>query len=316
MNFSFVALQMVTVSLPILVGWAAHKLGFMDDDFDVRLSTLVLNVSMPCMILASLGSAGGLPSTGEMLWMLAATATILVVSGLLGYALALLMRAPVDERGIYQFIVMFGNCGFIGFPVVQAILGKGSLLLAAIGIIPSNILIFTAGVIMVSGEGGGWKRTLKDVAACFKTPVLISSLVVTACVALGISGFGVASDALTIVGELTTPAALLLTGSSIARYEPLSMLANWRAYVAAAGRLLAGPLLGLLLLRLLGQSLGFACPVNVLAIAVLQMAMPVASNGALYCLEYGKDAQPMMQGTFLSIILSILTIPLVVLLSQ
>ena len=126
MNFSFVALQMVTVSLPILVGWAAHKLGFMDDDFDVRLSTLVLNVSMPCMILASLGSAGGLPSTGEMLWMLAATATILVVSGLLGYALALLMRAPVDERGIYQFIVMFGNCGFIGFPVVQAILGKGS----------------------------------------------------------------------------------------------------------------------------------------------------------------------------------------------
>ena len=88
MNFSFVALQMVTVSLPILVGWSAHKLGFMDDDFDVRLSTLVLNVSMPCMILASLGSAGGLPSTGEMLWMLAATATILVVSGLLGYALA------------------------------------------------------------------------------------------------------------------------------------------------------------------------------------------------------------------------------------
>ena len=44
---------------------------------------------------------------------------------------------------------------------------------------------------------------------------------------------------------------------------------------------------------------------------VLEMAMPVGSNGTLYCLQYGKDARPMMQCTFLSIICSILTIPLV-----
>lgn len=48
-----------------------------------------------------------------------------------------------------------------------------------------------------------------------------------------------------------------------------------------------------------------------IATLVLEMAMPVGSNGTLYCLQYGKDARPMMQCTFLSIICSILTIPLV-----
>ena len=102
------------------------------------------------------------------------------------------------------------------------------------------------------------------------------------------------------------PAALLLMGSSIAKYRPLDMLTNWRAYVAVAFRLVIVPVACLAVARIWpGMTPMF------ITTLVLEMAMPVGSNGTLYCLQYGKDARPMMQCTFLSILCSILTIPLV-----
>ena len=83
------------------------------------------------------------------------------------------------------------------------------------------------------------------------------------------------------------------------------MLTNWRAYVAAAGRLVLVPLAGMVMLRVLGVAPG------IVAVLVLESAMPVASNGTLYAIQYGADTKPMMQGTFISIVASILTIPFV-----
>ena len=51
--------------------------------------------------------------------------------------------------------------------------------------------------------------------------------------------------------------------------------------------------------------------VNVLGIAVSQMAMPVAVNGTLLSMEYGGDTECMAQITFLTTAASILTIPIV-----
>ena len=125
----------------------------------------------------------------------------------------------------------------------------------------------------------------------------------------GWTDWGVLGDSISIVGEMTTPAALLLMGSSIAKYHPLDMLTNWRAYVAVAFRLVIVPVACLAVARVWpGMTPMF------ITTLVLEMAMPVGSNGTLYCLQYGKDARPMMQCTFLSIICSILTIPLVTML--
>ena len=88
------------------------------------------------------------------------------------------------------------------------------------------------------------------------------------------------------------------------------MLTNWRAYVTVAGRLLIVPLASLALARVWpGMNRIFILTL------VLDMAMPVGSNGTLYCLQYGRDARPMMQCTFLSIVCSILTIPFVTVLA-
>ena len=305
MEFAHVALEMVMVSLPILLGWAVCKLGLMSAQFERELSTLVLNVALPCLVLSSIFGNSKMPGGVESLQLMGGMLAFYVLAFVIACIMTALMRAPEGAKGVYRFIITFGNCGFIGFPVITAIMGKQALVYAAVGLIPANFFIFTVGIMLFSGMEGGRKKVLKSALACCKMPTLIASFIVLACMFTGFTNWGFVGDSIDLVGQMTTPAALLLMGASISHYKPVSMLTNWRAYVAAAGRLVVVPLAGMVLLRAVGVE------PYIVAVLVLESAMPVASNGTLYAIQYGVDTKPMMQGTFISIVASILTIPLV-----
>ena len=309
MDFGYAATQIIIVSLPILFGWGAHKLGMMDNAFDTKLSHIVLNICLPCSILSSLGSSGGLPSRSEALSIIGGELVVLICAIVLAYGLTAIMRPKHGTEGAYQFTVTFSNCSLIGFPVISAMLGEGAILVAAIALIPVNLAVFTLGIMMFAKSEGGLKRRLRDLAACCTSPTLIASVIVFICTIAGISSFGILDGSLSIAGALTTPAALLITGSSLANYKVRDMLSNWRAYVAAAGRLVFAPLLGLFALRALSVD------PTITAILVLEGAMPVGTNGILYSLQYGADVKPMAQATFLSVAGAVVTIPLVTLLA-
>lgn len=300
-----VVLQMVAVSLPILLGWGLHKLGVLDDALDTGLSRLVMNVGLPCSILASISSVAEQPATMVLLLIVASSFAAYFVAIAGAVLLTAALRVPNDVAGSYRFAIAFGNCGFIGLPVISAICGEEALLYAAIALIPANIVLFSGGALMFPARDGAPGNRWRSVAASLKSPTLAASVIVLALALAGITDLGVAGESLGIVGQMTTPLALLVTGSSIARYDPRSMLDNWRAYVATAGRLVIVPLVGLVVVRL------FPLDPYLVRIVVLDCAMPVATVGALFCLQSGMDAKPMMQITFLSVVASVLSIPLV-----
>ena len=159
--------------------------------------------------------------------------------------------------------------------------------------------------IYATADAGRPADRLRGVLASLKTPTLAASVAVLVLALAGVNRLGVAGQALGIVGQMATPLALLITGSSMAHYRPLEMLGNPRAYVAAAGRLLIVPLASLIAVNL------FPLSAFLRAVIVLDGAMPVATLGALYCLKSGRDTKPMMQVTFLSVVFSVVTIPLV-----
>ena len=307
MDFLSVALVMVKVSLPILLGWGIAKIGFMKPDFESELSRLLLQVAMPCLTLSSALGDVELPSPGETFMLMFIAALLYAVAIVVAFVLVGALRAERDVRGVYRFVVIFGNAGFIGFPVIESILGKQALFYAAVGLIPANLVMFTVGVMLFAGTDGGARALKSNLLSCIKSPTLIASVAVLAISLTGFNDWGVLGDSISIVGNMNTPCALLLVGSSIAKYDARQMVTNWRAYVACAGRLVLVPIAGLVLVRLLLPG------VNPLFITtlVLEMAMPVGSLGTLYCIRYNKDALPMMQGTFLSIVFSVITIPLI-----
>lgn len=308
--------QMEVVSLPILLGYVLHRLGVLGGEFDRKLTTLVLSVALPCTVLSSLSTVDTLPGHGETLRLVLLMAAAMVVSWVVAVAASRIMRVPRAVEGAYRFAMMFGNAGFIGFPVISSVLGDGALLFAVIASVPGNIFMFTVGADMFrtrdlaqpdieAGHGTGRARKLASALASFKTPTIIASVAALVLVLVGVRDLGVAGSAMSVVGQMSTPAALLIVGSSLAQYNPLEMVGNPRAYFAAVFRLLGIPLACFAVLGLAGVDR------MVRSVIVLECAMPVATNGTLYCMQSSMDATPMMQITFLSVVGSILTIPVV-----
>lgn len=211
--------------------------------------------------------------------------------------------------------LMFGNAGFVGFPVVGALFGHEAILYAAIANIPGNLLQFSAGVSMfarfagASGEEGrvrGWRHALAELERLVTSPTLVSSVALLLLVLAGVSDLGPVGEALSTVGQFTTPAALFIVGSSLARYPLAEMFGNWRAYLVALCRLLVIPLASMVALGPLGLD-GV-----MLGVVVVVSGMPVVTSGTLYCLRYGVDVEPMIQATFLTVVGSVASIPLVI----
>ena len=305
MTLASLAIEMLTVALPILLGLVVARLGLISERFQQEASTLINNVTLPCSILASMFDSPDLPAP-EMLTIIGAMFVLHFVGFLVAFVLVKIIRPSADLAGAYAFIVSFGNTGFIGFPVITAILGEEALIYASISLISVNLLEFTVGAMMFTGTSGGWKQTANAFVDCFKSPSVIASVALLVCMLAGWTDWGFVGDAIDTVGGMTTPCALLVTGAAISRYDAKAMVTNWRAYVAAAGRLLIAPLAGLAVLKLLGVDSYLTL------VLVLQYAMPVATQGTLYALQFDKGAKPMTQGTFISIVASILTIPIVV----
>lgn len=141
MSFTSVALQMVTVSLPILLGWCIAKLGFMKAEFERELSHLLLQVALPCLVLSSaLGDDVKLPSVADTFSLMGLSFAMYVVATVIAFAVTAALRVPKGTECSYRFAVLFGNAGFIGFPVISAVLGKQALLYASIALIPQTFL--------------------------------------------------------------------------------------------------------------------------------------------------------------------------------
>ena len=79
-----------------------------------------------------------------------------------------------------------------------------------------------------------------------------------------------------------------------------------RLWLLAAVRLILLPAL------LWGALQAFGIEKLVMGVAIVQMAMPVAANGSMLCMEYGGDMDTMAQATFLTTLLSMVTVPLMV----
>lgn len=285
----------------VIVGYVAGKLKYMGGDFDRRLSNIIIDITCPALILSST-MGGKLPDRSLILPLLGISLLTYVLLGIAAWTLPRWLTKKSEDRGAVGFALMFGNVGFIGYPIVGAIFGHEAVFYAAILNVINTLSVFTAGVMLVNGER---QRMAFQSKILVSTP-MISAYLAILIVALGIDNIpSVISQPITMIGGITVPGALLIIGSSMSRLSWRMMLGSGVVYVTTAFRLLILPLLLYVIFRAMGfDSL-------VVNINTLVIAMPVATYGTILCLRYGRDTALITEITFISTLLSVLTIPLV-----
>lgn len=287
----------------IAVGYVAKKAHVMDEALDKGLSRLVLSTALPAMVLASVLGADELPPRESILLAFGLACLCYLMLVAIAFLVTAALRIHPGHRGVFRFMCVFGNVGFIGFPVLSAVFGPGALIYGCIFNLPFNFLVFTVGAWFLTqdNEAGvkvkvGWRL--------FLTPMIVTCLVAVVLALLDVHAVPIAGDALGTLGSMTTPAALLIVGSSLANLPVRQLLGGPRLWACVAVRLVAAPLAVWALFRL------FVPDPLLLAILVIVAGMPVATNGTMLSYRYGGDSKTMAQGTFVSTVVSFATIPL------
>lgn len=302
---------MTTLFAIVVVGYAAGKLEYMGGTFDKRLSKLVIDITCPALILSS-AMTGELPDRRLILPLLGISfITYAVLTGMALWLPRFLTRKK-EEEGIAGFALMFGNVGFMGYPVVASIFGHEAVFYAAVLNVVNTFAVFTVGTMLITGksevEGPRFQKKV-----LYSTPMLAAYLTMLI-VALQIDNIPeFISQPLTMIGNITVPAALLIIGSSMSSLPLRAMLGNRTVYITTLMRLAVVPLTIYYLCTGIDQvcpSLGFSS--FVVGINTVVVAMPVATYGTILCLRHGKDTTLITETTFITTLLSMITIPLLV----
>lgn len=296
MKISVLVTQMLILFLMIGCGWLSGKEKLLKEEIIPDFSRIVLNIGIPGVVLSS-ATGGSRFTVSEVLLYLLGFFLFSVLCALMAKAVVWITGIKTDRR-LYEFMYMFSNVGFMGLPVVEAVLGKEALIYAVLFLLPNNLMLFSYGEYLMRDKKGISLKKLGN------PPVIASMLAIVICL-LHLQLPPVLEKALTSMGNITTPMAMLIIGASLSQAKIREMLEDYRIYVFLAIKMLILPILYWLILSRL------PIPEEVVVMMILMMAMPVPSNTVIYAGLYQKNIKLACEASVLTSLVCVITIPLV-----
>lgn len=303
--------SMLSLVVVTALGYVAARAGMLTPEIRPQVSALVFNVTLPCTILASVGEVDGSAGAEQVGWSFAlgfALFFVMLAAAALG---CVAVRAPRGERPLYLFMGVLTNTGFIGFAVLEALFGGGSVFLGSIFIAVSNVFLYSIGVGVLRSGAGGEKdaaRSARDRAvAALRDVVNVPMVASVAALALFFSGVGLPAplaQAVEMVGGATSPIAMMLVGLAVAQADLRHVLLSARLWGFALVRFLLVPAAAYLLLAPVvddAVSLG---------VFVIMLTMPTGSMAAAIASTYGRPGELLSQGTIVSTVASFAFVPM------
>lgn len=301
MNIVDITNQMLSLFMLLIMGYIAFKVHITSDEAIRNLTRLVLNVSLPAQVLVSFLSNRGKVSNMDLLEGTGVCLLSYAIYVCIALVFLVLTRAPKKQWGTYIFMLMFGNVGFMGYPVIQSIFGMEAMIYAVLFNVTFCLLAYSVGILMIGGKSAG-KINLKQMVNAPMILSVISLILFFTDIPMPVC----VEDTLHYLGELTTPLAMIIIGGIIAQMQVKEIFDDWRMFVFTAVRLLAAPAVILLVMNLIHEQ-----QFLIRGTAVVLAGTPVATNATMLAIQYDGDVHMVSKGIFFSTILSVVTIPIV-----
>ena len=287
----------------MLIGYLAYRVGFLDRSSTHGLSSFLLNVTLPALIISAMQIPVSDELIGQVITIFQAQAVFYVISFAFAFCIPLLLPGSVIEKGVMRFLLVFSNLGFTGIPVSIAFFGEGAVFYSSLFMIPFNFLAFSIGILMLRPDLG---HNIDP--KVFVNPGIVASVIGLLLFFTGLSIPSPFIDAIDLLGGITTPLSMIVIGAVLATMPATELFTDWRVYVISFCRLLLIPTALYLCLS------PFITDPLLLAIPVLLAGMPCATSVVLFAEEYEVASSFASQGVFISTIFSIITIPIIALL--
>lgn len=299
MNLSAMLDKMIVLFVAILVGYGITKLGVIHKEANQVLSALIVNLANPMLIVSSVMTGERLLSNVQVLELTGVAAICYAFLIGTSFLIPRIVRAPQKDAGIYRFMYIFSNIGYIGYPVVSALFGASAVFYATVFVLLFQVLCWSYGVHLVKGD-----ERFRFSLSVLKSPCVIAALLSYVIYFTGVRFPAIVVESVTFLGNLTTPLCMLVIGCSLAQMPLKTVFVRWRVYVLALVKMVAVPLLAYAVLH------RFVTNGLILGVTIVILSMPVATNVPIICCQCGQDEDLGASGVFLTTLLSMATIPL------
>ena len=301
MDMTVIITKMIVFFIIMGVGYTIYKIGIMDADFNKKLTNLVLRVTMPCMMVSSAFSVSEDRDIKKVLSVFAIAIIMYSVLPALGMLFAKIIRCKPENTGIYVFMTIFTNVGFMGFPVIEAMLGKEALFYTAIFNMIFNFCLFTVGVKAINYPDKGNNEI--NVKKVLLHPGVVSAFLAIVIYFSGIKLPGTVTGAIDWIGNITSPVAMLLMGASLAKIPLNKVFNEVRIYFFIIIKQIILPLVAWFALK------GIIKDEIILLVTFVMICMPTANTSVMFAIEYNKNEDIAAKNVFLSTLASVVLFP-------
>jgi len=303
MQAALIAGEQVLVMLMLMaVGFVMYRMKLLSDETCAQLNKLLI-VTVTFAVLVSSYNRAFDPVLLRNIGIGLLFATI---GHIVGTVLAFIFVHGKGERARGErFACFVSNCGFMGIPLISAFVGPEGVIYASCGVLMLNVYQWTVGRFILEGRfstDGILKRI-------FLNPGTMGCIVGLTLFCLPVTLPRPIATTLDYVASLNTPLAMIVIGTSVARTRIAGHLRDRRTYLICFIRLILVPLCCLPIFLLLGAD------ETVSVSEFLVVACPCAATSSLIPANFGlKEASERGAGLVaISTVLSVLTIPLMVL---
>ena len=292
--------QTIIMFALILLGLLLSRRGMITEQGSRDLSNVLLYAVIPCVILRSYMSE----FSTEKLRAMGLSALIAVIAFAASIAVAYLTCGT--RHRIENFAVAFGNAGFIGIPLVTAVFGPEAAFYVVSFSTFANLLQWTYGIVIISG-----KKETMNLRMVFVNPVFISMVIGIALFVLQPTLPTVVTGTIGYIADGNTVLAMIILGYYLSKVQLRGLFADVRLYLFSALRLLVVPAVTILVFLPFPFARG-----EITLITLIAAATPIASSTAIFAQKFDQDYRRAVSYVCLSTILSVATLPLVMLFAE
>ena len=301
-SFLTVGQQVLILFALMAVGFVLGKAKLMDDRGSLAMTNLVMYAVSPAMMVVAFQREKNAADLHNFLVCLLLAAAVHAVSILLA---KICLRGRDATCGILQFGTVFSNCGFMGYPLMLALLGSIGVFYGSAYVVVFTVLSWTAGIYMITYDAGNLQ-----VKHILLNPGVLSVVVAMVLYLLAVRLPEIVMTPLNYLANMNTPLPTIVVGYQLSHANFSTAFSDRRSWLALALRLAVVPLVTI------GLCWVFRVDSAVALVTVIAASTPPAALLSMFAQKFGGDTKLASSVVSVFTALSVLTIPPVVGLAQ
>ncbi|MFO8067957.1 MAG: AEC family transporter [Bacteroidales bacterium] len=315
MDTEIIINQILILGIVSVIGVIATKAGIISESLRDGIAKLVFNVTLPLNIFTSFTAmdiSSTLLKNGAFVMIFAYIAFALLF--FIGKMSAGMLKLEYQQSKIHKLHTVFGNHGFLGFPLLSALFPDGQgIFYASLVFIVSSSLLWTGGVYMLNSSKN--VSTRERLFQLFN-PNTIAFIIGIFFMLLEIRLPSILQSSLGGLGKTTNYLAMIYIGALLANANIKNIVKNSSVFILSFNKLILVPFILIFLIDFITSLFSFELSHIAKSVVILQAGMPCMAIIVILAKKFKSDDKLATENVFISTVLSILTLPFVYFLIQ